>query len=185
MKAILAALPRVLLCLIQLLVGILLLIDPVLFTQGIIICSGVALALLALWSILGYFRANAATAARDQKLFRGLCLLLAALFCMFRAQWFIATFPVLALLYGAVILATGLMRVQWTVDALRLKNGRWLWHAIGAGLALVLSAVILLNPFATTVLWIFAGVSLIAEALVDVITLVLFCKSNKAPKEEA
>jgi len=180
MKKMLSSLPRMILFFTQLLVGILLLIDPVWFTQGIIICAGAALALLALWHILAYFRAPAQTAAKEQKLALGLCLLLSGLFCMFRSEWFLAAFPVLAVIYGAVILVTGLMRVQWMVDALRLKTGRWLWHAIGAGMALVLSCVILLNPFAATeVLWIFSGVSLIAEALVDVISLVLFFKPEK------
>jgi len=59
------------------------------------------------------------------------------------------------------------------VDMIRLKMRRWYWPAIGAGLSLLVAVVILLNPFGTlATLWVFTGIALIAEAVVDVLTLI-------------
>ena len=71
------------------------------------------------------------------------------------------------------VLLLGLRRIQWTVDMIRLKMRRWYWPAIGAGLSLLVAVVILLNPFETlATLWVFTGIALIAEAVVDVLTLI-------------
>lgn len=168
----------ILMCLGELLVGVLLLINPIGFTSGIIIGLGAALLALGLVSVTKYFNTAPAEASKEQTLVKGLITLLAGAVCAFRSHWFIATFPLLTMLYGVGILIVGLMRVQWTVDALRLKTGRWLWPAIGAAVALILAAVILANPFTSTgVLWTFVAISLIAEAALDVVTLFFEAKA--------
>lgn len=150
-------------------VGILLLINPVGFTRGIIIGVGALVALAGAWAMLEYFRTPPAQAAMQKKLAKGLSLLLMGLFCMANSAWFLAAFPLLTVLYGVAILFLGVLRVQWTVDELRMKTGRWPLPAIGAGVALLLAAVILTDPFATTgVLWSFVGISLIVEAALDI-----------------
>lgn len=91
---------------------------------------------------------------------------------MLKSQWFIATFPLLTILYGIIILITGLLKIQWAVDMLRMKIQKWFFAAIGAALSLLFAAVILMNPFESTVfLWRFVAVSLILEAILDIVTL--------------
>ena len=53
-------------CIFEILVGILLLIDPVGFTSGIIVVFGVVLAVIGVASLFRYFRNDAETAARHQ-----------------------------------------------------------------------------------------------------------------------
>lgn len=161
-------------CLVEILIGILLLINPAGFTSSIIIGLGVILLLAGLSAVIAYFRAAPIEAARGRGLAKGLCAAAAGLFCIMRNQWFIATFPLLTILYGVAILATGIMRVQWAVDMLRLKKSGWHWYAIGAVAALVFALIILVNPFQSTAfLWTFVAVSLIVEAVLDVISLVI------------
>lgn len=161
-------------CLFELLVGILLLINPIGFTSGIIMAAGIALLIAGLVSIVKYLKMDAAKAAVSQSLMTGLIALLAGAFCTFKSQWFILTFPVLTMLYGVVVLVAGLAKVQKAVDMLRLKNKRWFLGAISALISILCGIVILQNPFAsTTVLWMFTGISLIVEALFDVITLIV------------
>ncbi len=161
-----------LICLFEIAVGILLMVNPVGFTSGIIGIAGIVLIAAGLISILKYFRSDAAEAAAGHMLGKGLVFLLFGVFCTFDSEWFIATFPVLTLLYGIVILMTGLYKVQRTVDFLRLKKGKWYLQAISAIVSVVFGSVIIGNPFpSTAVLWNFTGITLIAESVLDVIAL--------------
>lgn len=156
----------------EIVVGVLLLVNPTGFTVGIIIALGVLLSVLGVLGVVRYFRTEPVRAALEQQLIRGLLMLLLGLFCIFNARWFIATFPVLTMLYGVGLLVVGVAKVQWTVDILRVKAGRWYLPGISALVTLVCAAVILLNPFASTVaLWVFIGVALIVEAVVDLLAI--------------
>lgn len=162
----------ILLCLFEILVGILLLINPIGFTAGIITGFGILLLVVGVISVIRYFQMDALEAASSQSLAKGLVALAAGVFCTFKTEWFIVTFPLLTILYGVVVLGAGLAKVQWTVDALRLKLQKWFLPAISAAVSLLCAAVILSNPFASTLaLWMFTGISLIVEAIFDFIAL--------------
>ena len=172
MKSLKKNIGSLLLCLFELLVGVLLLVNPVGFTSGIIIALGILLLLLGLVLVVRYFRAEAVEAASNQLLAKGLTALVAGGFCVVKSHWFVITFPLLTILYGVFLLLTGLGRIQWTVDILRLKEGRWYLAAISAVLSILCAVVILSSPFTSTaVLWMFTGISLIVEAVFDVIAL--------------
>lgn len=154
----------------EILVGILLLVDPIGFTSGILIAAGIALCLAGLKAIITYFRLPAEMSAVRNDLLTGLACLLLGCFCTFRSGWILAIFPILTILYGVVILITGLGKLQTTVDLIRLKQGRWYLAAISAVISLACAGVILLNPFTSTAaLWIFIGLSLIVEAVLDIL----------------
>lgn len=165
----------------ELIAGILLLIQPVRFTTIIISGFGILMLISGILNIISYFRKDSVAAAKEQLLAKGLAAALFGAFCTFRSDWFIAAFPILTFIYGIGILFSGLMKIQSTVDALRLKQSSWYWHAAGALSSLVLAGIIMLNPFSSAAyLWIFTGVSLIVEALIDFITLVIARKTSRA-----
>lgn len=160
-------------CIAELIVGVLLLINPVGFTRGIIIALGIPLVLQGIGSIVGYIRENPQAASEGNLLAKGLLLTCGGLFCMFRSSWFIAAFPVLTVLYGVMTLVTAFGKLQWTADLLRLKHKYWFIALISAVLSLALAILIITNPFASTAaLWVFIGVSMIVEAAVDAATLI-------------
>ncbi len=164
----------IILCIIEALAGILLLINPMHFTAGIIIAAGVALMVDGLLNVIRYFRSSPEEAAASRLLMRGLVALLAGGFCAFNPGWFVAAFPVIAILYGITILIVGLGKVQNTMDMIRMKNPKWWWGAISAVISIVCALVIISNPFSSTVvLWWFAGISLIVEAVFDLVTLIM------------
>ena len=95
------------------------------------------------------------------------------LFCALKSEWFIATFPLLTVIYGVVTLMTGLSKVQWAIDMLRQKQKYWFVALIGALLTLVFAVLILCNPFSSTaILWTFIAISLIVEAVMDILAFV-------------
>lgn len=159
-------------CLFELVVGVLLLVNPVSFTVGIIIVAGVVLILLGLINVVRYFRTSVDEAVLGQTLTKGLLSLLAGIFCVWKTEWFIITFPVLTILYGVLILVAGISKIQLTVDMLRWKSKNWFWAAISAAVSIVCAIVILRSPFSTTaVLWMFTGASLIVEGILDIVAM--------------
>lgn len=170
----------ILLCLFEIVVGILLLINPVGFTTGIITIAGIVLLLTGIISIFKYFKTDSDEAATAQYLAKGLIALASGAFCAFKSQWFIVTFPVLTIIYGVVVLLTGFGKIQLTVDMIRRKNKKWFLALISSVLSLACATVILNNPFSSTaVLWMFTGITLIVEAIVDIVTLIVSGKESK------
>jgi len=173
----------IIMCIVEVVAGVLLLIKPVGFTVGIIIATGIAFMVDGLLNVIRYFRSKPEEAAVSQLLMRGLIFMLAGAFCTFNPQWFMITFPMIAILYGIVVLIGGLGKVQMAMDMLRLKNAKWWWGAISAVVSIICALVIINNPFSSTVaLWWFTGISLIAEAVFDVITLIMKIKNDGSVK---
>ncbi len=163
----------ILICLLELVVGILLLVNPLGFTTTIIMALGIALLIMGVISVVNYFRTDALEASMEGGLMKGLACLLAGAFLVFRPSWLINVFPVLTVLYGVIILVSGLYKVQRFADSLRLKTGRWLFHAINAAVSIICAVIIIANPFSSTVVvWMFIGISLIVEAVLDVVGLI-------------
>lgn len=164
---------RLLMGLIELLVGILLLLNPVEFTTGIIILLGIVLVFIGIRNIVGYFRAEPQAAAQEKGLTKGLLYISGGCACMFQSGWFLAAFPLITVFYGILIFISGIHKVQWTVDMLRQKRKYWFLALIGAVLSMVFAVLTLANPFSSTaILWTFIAISLIIEAVVDILTFI-------------
>jgi len=162
---------NLLMCLSEIVIGILLLINPVGFTSGIIITIGILLAILGIVNIVGYFRADPEEAALKNELAKGLVFGSVAFVCIFRTGWFIAAFPLITVFYGILILLSGISKIQWAVDMLRLRQKYWFVALIGAALSILFAVLVLANPFSSTLfLWNFIAASLIIEAVIDILT---------------
>lgn len=169
----------------EIIIGILLLVNPVAFTSGIIVAFGIVLMIMGIGTTIKYFRTEPEEAAVSQILVKGLLALLAGVFCAFNSHWFIATFPVLTLVYGVVILVTGITKLQWTVDIIRMKRSKWFWMAISAAISVLCGITVITNPFSTTaVLWMFIGISLIVDAVFDMIGGIFGNREKKANEPE-
>ena len=164
----------ILLAVCEVIVGILLLIDPVSFTKTILTVLGVILIVMGVVSAVQYFRAAPIRAAAGKGLVRGCVEVALGVFCIAKSEWFLATFPVLTVVYGVATLISGFTKLQWTVDMIRLKMKKWGLAAVSSVVTVLCALVILANPFASTaVLWIFIGVALIVEAVADLIAAIL------------
>lgn len=180
MKAIKLHMNGIILSLFEIAVGVLLLINPIGFTTGIIMAAGAVLSVVGIISGIKYFRAEITEAVAGQYLTKGLVALLAGIFCLTRAQWFIEIFPALTIVYGIAVLVAGLGKVQLTVDMLRRRNNKWFLALISTAISLACAAIILKNPFAsTTVLWMFIGITLIGQAILDIATLIVSSITKK------
>ena len=173
----------ILMCLVEALIGILLLINPIGFTTGIIVAVGVVLMILGAVSVIRYFLTAPAEAAQGQLLFKGLLMLAMGGFLALGSGWLLVAFPMVGVVYGLGVFLVGLSKVQWAVDRLRAKGSNWVLGVIGAAISVVCGIVIIANPFTSaSVLWVFAGVSLIVEAVFDLVALFYRAKSGPAPE---
>lgn len=155
----------------EILIGILLLINPMGLTTLIIIIAGIVLTLTGIVNIISYFRLPAEEVVLQKSLIFGILAVLAGVWCMFRSNWFIALFPLLTTLYGLIVLINGVTKVQWSADMIRLKKRRWGWMALSAAVTIICAVIILRNPFtATATLWMFIGLTMIAEAVIDILS---------------
>lgn len=163
--------------LVELLIGILLFIDPIRFTSGILRGVGVVVLVYGGVCLLSYFTTEPMQAALEQTLSKGLLMILLGGFLTFMTERAISVFPLLTHLYGIIILIVGVLKLQQCVDLLRLKTSCWYLAGINAVLAIAFAAVILSDPFETAIiLWRVAAAALIVEALLDTVILILIGK---------
>lgn len=168
----------------EIIVGILLLIEPVRFTTGIITVAGFVLMLVGAINVIKYFRYDADKAAEGQFLSHGLMELIGGAVCLFRAKLLVTFFPMLTVVYGIVMVAAGLGKLQVTVDLLRRKSKKWFIPLISAVISLACGWIVIGDPFGSTqVIWIVAGATLIVLAVVDILTVVLRSIEIKSNEE--
>ena len=165
--------PNLILSAIELIVGILLMVNPVGFTTGIIKAVGCIMIIAGIIQLVQYFRCPPAESYLKKSLAVGILLLLIGVWCLVRTDWFVDLFPLLTTLYGVVILASGVFKLEDMVDMIRLHR-KWTWNAITAAVTLVIAVLILVNPFATTnAIWLFIGITLIVQAILDLLPVFL------------
>lgn len=161
-------------CILEIAVGVLLLINPVGFTSAIIIGAGIIMVLAGLVNIIRYFTAAPELAAQQQLLFKGLLLAMGGMACIIKHDWFLTAFPLLTVLYAIAMLLLAAYRLQKMADMRRLHMSTWYMPGIAAALAALMAIIILVNPFgAVTAVWTFVAISLIAQAVVEIVTIAL------------
>ncbi len=175
-------LTRAIFAVVEIVVGVLLFIDAKKFTAGVIITCGILLLALGAFSIFRYFRTPPEIAAVQTGLVQGLIMIILGLFGVIKPDWFSETF-ILNVLYGIIVLLLGLLCVQRTSDALRLKFERWYLPAVNAVVLVVLSILILVNPFEDKILYNIIGIALIFAAAMDLLTMIFMTKTKEKENE--
>lgn len=162
---------NLILCLAELVVGILLLVNPEGFTQAIVMALGAVVVVLGVLNVIRYFKAGAMEAAMDHRMAYGLGELALGAFFLTQSGWLVGMFKTLTRLYGVAVLLLALIRIQQFVDARRLKLPRGgMISGITALFTLAYAAMILFMPETT---WIFIGIMLLIEAVMDILILIL------------
>jgi|GEM_PF-2218023 len=166
---------------VQLVVGVLLLIDATRFTSSIVAAAGVLMVVAGLVQGVRYFRTPVAQAVAGHNLTYALALLILGGFCVLQFKWIAADMPLMSMVFGVVIVCGGILRSQWAVDMLRLRRDYWFVPALGAVAAYVLGAVVLANPFAEArAMWVCIAVTLVVGMAFDVAAGVLAGRARPA-----
>lgn len=177
------SLSGIMICLFEIVVGLLLIVDPTGFAKGIIIAAGIVCIAAGLINTIKYFRSDIEEAAIGQYLMLGLVAFVGGVFCITGAEWILDAVPALTIIYGVAILVSGFSKIQLMADMIRKKNAKWHLALISAGISILCSLLIIFNPFeATEVFWVIIGIALIGEAVLDIVTMI-FNKKGATKKD--
>lgn len=112
--------------------------------------------------------------AVPKKLIQDILFLLVGAILTLEYKEILNLFPVLPVFYGLMNLAGAIYKTQRWIAMLRAKQKYSNITMISALLTIILSALMLVNPFAAVgPLWIFTGISLIAESAFDTMTAII------------
>ena len=174
---------NILLCLFELIAGLLVVINSKGFNKVIIIAAGFGLILIGLLQVIKYYRADPKAAAQKNFLMKGLLLLSIGCFCAFRPNWFLNVLPSFSFALGVCVFVIGLTKIQKAMDMVRMDQKQWYYAFIGAAASLACAATILNEPNPSKkFLLIFTGIILIFIAVADAAVLVtsIYPKKPKA-----
>ncbi len=161
------------LAILELLLGILLLCNPVGLSSIVIVAAGLLLILVGACHLYGYIRLSREEAARTWKLASGAGILTIGITAIANQHWMVQILGTLTALYAILVLASACMKLQIAVDAVRCSRKCWYLMAVSFLLSTVLAVLLLLNPFAENVIWVFTGIALIVIAVLDGVYFVL------------
>ena len=187
MKALFKNFSGILVSIIEIIAGILLLINPTVFISYIVLIVGAFLVLAGLISGIKYFISPIEKAESSQDLFKALVSLSIGCFLMIKNDLFISqeAEKIISFIFGAAILLVGFTKIQHTFDKIR-KRQFFVVSLISAAITVACAVIILVGALALKILWIFAGITLIVEALVDIADMITgsIVSKKKAKAEE-
>ena len=135
------------------------------------------MALLGIVWLIRYLRMPAPEAAQTSYLAVSLAIFTVGIVFFFNRNLFEAVLP---RLWGMVEIIGAFLLVQMAVDFLRLRIDRWWIMLIGAGLSLILGLLAVIIPdLLAPHLAVFIGISLIAESLIHLTSIILLALAEK------
>ncbi len=171
---------KLILCACEIAVGVVLFTNPEGFTKLVVTGVGILFCVLGALGAIQYFGEDPEEAALSQQLTKGLIALSLGIFLVFKADWIVRSFMPITVFYGIAALLTGIVKLQWTVDMIRLKRGMWQTTALAAVLSIIIAVVVFVSPFRIRqTLWTFTAIALILTGVVDGVSAIL---SQKGPK---
>ena len=161
-----------------LVLGIFLIIFPEKSADIVCICTGAILGIWGLVRLIAYFASGKVESFGSFGLVQGAALLgIGILFVI--NPGILKTFLTAAL--GIILIVSGVMKLQYAVDLLRLKAKFWYLSLLGAVISITLGAVVFFNPFSTAKwLMIFIGIALVVNALWDIVSVIALTKAITA-----
>ena len=164
-------------CLIEIIVGILLLVDPTAFISYILIIAGAFIAVSGVISGIKYFLSSAEEGEESQGLSKALISLTIGAFLMIKNNIANEATGIISLVFGAAILYTGYTKLQKAVDKIRRKQ--FFIVALISAAVTILCAVLVLTGVVENIIWIFIGVALIVESAIDLADMITGALSGK------
>ena len=157
--------------------GIAILVKPAAIVSfSVAVVLGLMTLLGIVW-LVRYLRMPAPEAAQTSYLAGSLAIFTVGIVFFFNRSLFEAVLP---RLWGMVEIIGAFLLVQMAVDFLRLRIDRWWIMLIGAGISLILGLLAVIIPdFLAPHLAVFIGISLIAESLIHLTSIILLALAEK------
>ncbi len=161
----------------ELLLGILLLVNPKGLTTAVIIGVGVVLIAVGIFKLFRYIRLPREEASHTWDLAEGAGLIALGIIAITHQPWLVQILDTLTALYGTLILILAFMKLQITVDAIRGTKLRWQIMACSFLAIAALAILLVTNVLTENIVWIVTGIVLIIAAFADTIYFILSRKT--------
>lgn len=161
--------------------GLLLVLLPE--AAGLYICyiSGAVCCLMGIVRIVDYFRCRVSLRRYSPGLAIGLILVAAGVFVLVKPQLLLEVIPTV---FGIAVIFDSILKLQYSIDMLRLHASNWWLMLVIAAVTGTLGALMVLNPFtAATTLIIFGGAALISDGILDLVALFWLSSRLKSIKK--
>lgn len=168
-------LPTILMLVFELAIGILLLIDGEKFTEVIFIIFGVFLLIVGLITLIRSLMASRNGGAIPMlPLILSVILLAVGGFFTAASGSVLSIMSAVTLVFGIIVAFNGMLKLVDSM-AMRKDNARVWFAVVAAVVTVILGVVIAFNPFgATEMMWTILGIMIIATAVLDIISLIVF-----------
>lgn len=174
--------PILFLIVLEVIVGILLLLNPEGFTRMVIIVFGIVLVFFGIVNLIRYVKDSKEGAGYAGKLVGGILALVFGLICIFASGWIIGLISIIAVIYAIILIIAGVMKIQSFVQVKKadMVNGGTYLMLVSGIIMIVFGVILLFRPFGTIeVLLRIAGIIALVEAVLDVISLIMSAKSGQ------
>ena len=171
--------PTGLLILLELIIGYRLFKDPVGFTRMLIVLFGIVLLIIAVFSLLRYYQSKQEGGGDAMSLTVGVVLLIIGGLCAFNSVTIIGLITAAAIIYGVILIISGVYKLNNYFHMQKAGVVVSGMNAASVVVAVVLGLLIALFPkSAAFSIWQVAGIVLIVEAVIDIISIVQTVKNN-------
>ncbi|MCD8373071.1 MAG: DUF308 domain-containing protein [Clostridia bacterium] len=170
-------------CLIEIIFGVLLIVESAEFIRILAIIVGVIMIIGGVMLTVMYF-VTKPQEAKGKYLFNGLTYLALGIVLCVKSQWLSTLIAVILVILAVVLFVDAFEKIQEVCDKLRLKEKKWIAPLIGAVIEIVLAILVLVISDQR---WLFItlGILIILEALYSVFVLIFLSRVHKAVTEEA
>ena len=161
--------------------GTILIIYPTQVMQVACYTIAVLLIIVGVISLINYLRKDITGLIYRYDLVVGLSCILGGILVIIKIEDLIKLIPAVL---GFLVTISGILKMQNSVDMLRLGNG--VWH-VAFGMAIVniiFGIVLLINPFAPELLTLLMGISLIYSGVTDLFVTIAISKKLAEAKDE-
>ncbi len=164
-------------CLIEIIVGVLLLLDPQSFISYILIIAGAFIAVTGVISLIKYFVAKPEESEKGG-LTGALVSLSIGAFLIIKNNIATAWITIITVIFGAAILYTGYQKLEKAVEKMRSKQ--YFLVSLISALVTILFAVLIIFVIPDKAIWLFIGIALIVEAAIDLADMIVGAIKGKS-----
>ncbi len=170
-------LPVILLTLFEFAVGVLLLVDPESFTKAVIIVFGAILVVVGAIYLIRVLRDKPEGRVKGVTIALSVLSLAAGIFCIVFPSLITGRFAE-AIIYGVILIVSCIYKAKSFADAKKAGSPLPAISLVSAIVSGLFGVVLLVNPFGDK-LSIFAGIALIAVAVIDFFSVIINSSGGK------
>ena len=180
MKSLKTNFPIILLILFETAIGVLLLLNPEVFTRTVIILFGVVLLMIGVTYLVRYLREKKKEKGSVSTLIISVVSLIAGAVFAACSGLIVGFVTVIAVIYGVVLAVFGIYKLQNYFQSRKAKNPVSKVSMISGVVAVVVGAVIIIYPKeAAFSVWTITGIALLAEAVIDFLSVIQSVRIGK------